>query len=622
MNVDEAQLVRKARASKKKTKRLRNRLHEFQSESFRLRAQARDLQQEAERQEQQAQRLQQQAERQQQEAQRLLEEAEHNNEEIETLKKDCEEANSVQLHLEFQTLCLALRRNDPETRILDRMANHDPPGYARVPGYVLPLGEALRGNTMVSVLYLRACNLLGNIDFDNAATGIECIAPLVNFVSTSTTLRCVRLVDGLREHWDDHLIAAFLRAVGNSSSIQELTCECQLPSEAFHHMVRATTSLRKLDLSFLIDRNDEYDQDQLVDLANAFRSNQSLESLRLSRDCAPPQVLQILSAVPDHPTLQELELHGSNIQTMTHWNGLCSCICSMRQLHHLKLVEFEFTAEKMRAFLRCFVRQDGTDAWCSSMNKLSNDEWEWDNESTALFVEFLKMEVPSDDTPPSVAPLRELRIDDANGSRWLTGPLVASLLIPRPCDGATEQYNQRWTVGSRLTSLSMDVFNFEGFLEALEISATEVRLDTLRLYDLGVGDCNLLKKCVDRMPCLRRVRLARVEDPVTCAHIILHMLRESGGLQTFVVEEDCFDSENGVLFDVAGLRLAEAYCQRNRSLGALLDREAESGQPTTSDRTVQALYPTLLQASKQIPKSRVLSLSSSLEKLGDCIGPE
>jgi hypothetical protein len=99
------------------------------------------------------------------------------------------------------------------------------------------------------------------------------------------------------------------------------------------------------------------------------------------------------------------------------------------------------------------------------------------------------------------------------------------------------------------------------------------------------------------------------------------MLRQCETLHSFVVEEDKDVEGSGMLFDDVRARLAEAYCARNRYLAALLEREAEWGRPMPRERAVQALYPTLLQATKQISKSRLVSLSSSLEKLGDFIGP-
>jgi hypothetical protein len=131
------------------------------------------------------------------------------------------------------------------------------------------------------------------------------------------------------------------------------------------------------------------------------------------------------------------------------------------------------------------------------------------------------------------------------------------------------------------------------------------------------------------MPCLRHLYLAVMRNQARCARIILGMLRENGGLHSIVVEEvllniDGEDVQKGLLFDDVELRLSEAYCLRNQHLAQLLEHETESGhsQPNSSDRARQALYPTLLQAAKQIPKSRLLLPSSSLAQLGDCIGPD
>jgi hypothetical protein len=160
----------------------------------------------------------------------------------------------------------------------------------------------------------------------------------------------------------------------------------------------------------------------------------------------------------------------------------------------------------------------------------------------------------------------------------------------------------------------------EGFLEALANCACQIQLASLRLVEMNPDRCQTLKTCVLQMPGLRHLCLAHITDPSRSSRILLEMLRQNASVRTFLVEDQKYDMFTGLLFDTVGWRLAGAYCQRNRHLAALLEhQEAESDPPM--DRAGQALYPSLLQVAKQIPSSRLWSLASSLEKLGDCIGP-
>jgi hypothetical protein len=598
----EEQLLETVRVCLKKRDRLRARAIEFESELA-------DLYQKAH--------------EQQQEAERLHEECRLKQLESEELNREYSATHMLHIKLEFEAKCLALRRNDPNTRLSwkdKEVSRH--PCYSMIRGYARPLGDALRGNTNVTDLFLDVTNLLDSDNPNNPARDVaEYIKPLVNFVSTSQVLQRVQTIYGHKDkHFYDHLYGAFLEVMGVSSSIEELAHNGRLPTEAFRTMMTSTVSLKRLELNNL-NSCGVYTDPELADLGVAFRDNQSLECLHLGMQCG---LAPILSTLPGHPTLQELKLCGyGNSETMEHWNLMCHCICSLEALRHLTLAAFQFSGEMMQAFFNCLLPQGTADDLCAPITKLSLEGCAFNTESTALFVEFLHTKIDGDSFLARLCCIRELCFVEPTGrdtTLWLTGPLLVSLLLPfGPSD--EQQGNGYQTIGSQLSVLSLNVTNFEGFLEDLVDHAHEVRLDSLRLVELDVAHCHALKTCILKMPCLRNLCLAKVWFPSESSHIILNMLQQSETLQTFVVEEHYNDKETGLLFDDAGVHLAEAYCARNRSLAALLEREAEWGQPIPSDRAVQALYPALLQATKQISKSRLVSLLSSLEKLGDFIGP-
>jgi hypothetical protein len=309
-------------------------------------------------------------------------------------------------------------------------------------------------------------------------------------------------------------------------------------------------------------------------------------------------------------------LGRGRIRTVADWNTLRDCLRSKPTLWNLKFYLVRFSAEKMQVLLNCLARRETEDDWSPGITKLSLDDCDLDDESTALLTEFMHTEVDGNDSPAVFCPLREFCLVYTTGpcTGWLTSSLLVSMLLPS--DG-------RQTIGSRLSSLAVDLAILDdGFLEALSNNAHAIQLDTLRVIDLHVDDCIALKQCVLQLPFLRHLRIARVDEPSESSRVILHMLRLCHTLHTFVVEEHHCDEETGLLFDNIASRFAEACCERNRRLGPLLEQDYGSGQPIPSDRAGQALYPTLLQAVKQTPKSWLLTFSSSFENLGDCIGPE
>jgi hypothetical protein len=645
---EEQQLVQAVRNALHEKDRLQQAVREFERASSRVRTTTRRLRQESRRTKQESRRLQEEAHRLLEESYRLRSEAERlenddnrNDNKLIHLVLPLVKSKITHLNLEFKANCLALRRNDPDTRMLwDGDASAGTPNYASIKGYARPLGEALKGNTVVSALYIALGNLIkSDHPNDPPNDALAYIEPLVDFVSTSPTLKLLKIDRGRRfsgiydaSSFHVPLTASFLTVIGNSSSMEELTLyDCHLPCGAFRTMMTTTASLKKLALRGLETGNDYTVQD-LADLGVAFHENRSLERLWLGRECGVDQISMILSSLPNHATLQELVLFGngnSDETGMRQWNTMGDCVCSLPSLRHLKLVAFEFSADKMRAFVDCLLPRENGEHFGASTTKLTLQECAMDYESTLLFVKFMRTKVEGDNSPGVFSRLRELCLADPPGPDmpvWSAGCLVV-LLLPYQADD-TQQGGGQQTIGSQLSSLSLNVSALEGFLHALEDNAPHIRLDSLRLFGFGVDCCETLKNCVDRMPCLRHLRLVVKNDQASCVRIILEMLRESGRLHSIVVEDVVVPSHDYAaeytvaLFDDVGVRLAGAYCLRNQHLAHLLERERESAQPAPSDRAGQSLFPTLLQATMQTSKSQISFLLTSLWKLGDCIGPK
>jgi hypothetical protein len=464
-------------ASKKRKGRWRYLVQEFEQESKLWRQDARRWQEQAE---------------------RLYEECKLEEKKMAEWKKEHEEENRLRLQLEFDALCLALRRNDPNTRMWN--GGISPPAYSTLQGYARPLGEALRGNTHVSALYVDLSKLLLSSNHDHhRREALAYVEPLVDFVSKGTALQRVNIVNGDAElgGWYDHLSAAFVNAIGNSSSIAELTLLGQFPCGAFRDMMALTMSLKKLEL-WGSESGIRYTAKNLADFVNAFQHNQSLEQLHLMSSCGSILVSRILRSLWGHVTLTELELWGTGVTTMGHWNDFCRYLCSTQVLCHLKLVRFNFSAEKMRLFLHCLIQQDDTDATCAPITKLSLETCDLDDEAMAFFADFMHTKVESKHSPALLCPLRELCLGDWRGSAGLrgwTGPMGVSLLLPIEPNEMQSGAGQQ-TIGSQLSSLSVDASLSGGFLKALAKKAHVIHLDALRIVGLNVERSKTLKKCV------------------------------------------------------------------------------------------------------------------------------
>jgi hypothetical protein len=171
-------------------------------------------------------------------------------------------------------------------------------------GYGSPLGEALLGQTKVSTLCLELANLFHPLD---TADGL---APLFTFLSTSTSLRVVRL--DMSQHSDVvNFFEPMLSAICDNPNICDLTLHHNMivHCESMVHLLKTTNSLQCLSLKL-------YDCDRVL---SGLRSHAVLHTLSISfdKDCkvrcsSLGQLLQGLSALR-HLTLADVAFDGETM---------------------------------------------------------------------------------------------------------------------------------------------------------------------------------------------------------------------------------------------------------------------------------------------------------------------
>jgi hypothetical protein len=524
---------------------------------------------------------------------------------ITKMKQVANEAFRLHRVLRMQLLCRRLQRNDPNVQRIDRGDCSGAPA-----DYVHQLGSALKENTNVRFLFVQLIDWKHCEDHYLAYEQTQKFTePMLVFVATSSALRTVELAScaTTTTSW----ISAFFAAIASNPSIEELQLSSvKIGGDELCHLM--STTVKRLYLTDIHNLNDGDDeQDKMAKLEDSFRS---LESLALE-SVGGAVTLQILHGLKGNAALREMELSGSSMRTLAHWNALSGCLRTTPALRHLKLKWCDFYAEQMQAFLNCLLQRDPaeTNDLCASIVKLSLEDCYMNLDAIDLFGEFMQTESCS----VGHAPLRELSLDDP-AEDAMTRFFEKLLLTPSNSSESTHN-NGGLTIGTQLTALSLrggDCCN--GFLAALAGKPSKSKLDTLRLTGVAVAECKMLKKNVAHLRCLRDLHLADIEDPLQSSQIILDLLRESEGLYSFNVENDT----DVPLFDAATTRLAEAFCLRNQHLPELLECAQSVGHENGLDLEARrSLYPYLLRVIMNRPPSCHVALSTSLMKCGDSIGP-
>jgi hypothetical protein len=153
------------------------------------------------------------------------------------------------------------------------------------------------------------------------------------------------------------LETAVLRAVFSEHGVDSLNATSIEPILLFCN----TTTLKTVNICFIgLSQNYRYSQEERNAIVAAFRSTNTLESLRIFTHDAGV-VESILTGIADGNgngggILQELKLWCYGTKTLAYWTALSNFTHASTQLKHLQLENETLQGDAdMGAFLRCLI---------------------------------------------------------------------------------------------------------------------------------------------------------------------------------------------------------------------------------------------------------------------------
>jgi hypothetical protein len=525
---------------------------------------------------------------------------------VKRLRTEAIEARRMHDALQFDALCLALRRNDPATtELID--TDFYPVGYAR------RLGEALQGNTHVATLKLDLEKLIppASMHETNVVDPSKMLGfaePLMSSIRNGSAMRSLKIHS---EFWDESfepLLGSLMEAAfENRSAMRELTCSPPImptSTTPFHAGMRSDV-LEKLDVRFCDD--DMYSRGDRIRIREAFRQCSRLQSLRVQtedEDIAVMILEGLKGGMQDSSfpfQLRELKFkcHYS-IQTLAYWVALSELVHATDRLKHLQL---EGVLD-MDAFLACLAPP-------CSISKVSLLDCCVENGAIDSLEQFMKMRKQPDS---GGVLLEEFAIDWMCSAEDLCASSFASMFFLQQEDDEEAWYS---TLGSSLHTLSVSSIQHGcyGFLDTMANNSHRLEIKNVKLAELDEADCENLATWISRTHSLQELTLNDISD----AHRILASLRCNGTLHTVFMPGE---KES---------RLANNYCARNKQLGQLIESLTSVESDTVQEmkdhkecsketRSAQSVLPTLLQCAKQISTTRASTALSSLLSLSDSIG--
>jgi hypothetical protein len=503
------------------------------------------------------------------------------------LRVDADEAQKLHDSLQFDALCLALRRNDPATTELP-CDSVFPNGYAR------RLGEALRNNTHVSKVEIQARKLV--LSTRDAKEVLSFIAPFLSFLRSCESLRSISmsfkaLYFSAGKCLENEIMQSLIAIEGE---IEQITISPCVDIALLCHGMHSWSALKTLDIHIGMDSS----RDEQNAIEEAFHScTASLKSLRVDtvNDLWIRCILRGL--LRSDCKLCELKL-SCLIPCNEFWIALSEFAHSSTLLKHLQIEKLGCKKEQMEFLLQCLYGQ-------SSIAKLSFVNCLMDFETMCPLKRFMRTRKENNNL--RVSSLRELVFEDCailylpRAKGWTRSSFVSMFWAdPKVEKGQLRSsYGERSsTIGSRIHSLTMGpVCDCNGAgLGALARNAHRVKLVCLSLYWLDAKDCKHLARYICKASSIRELTLDEIKDQ----HSILRSLRINGTLHRVTIPGEIES------------RLANSFCLRNQQLHHMSlkltvtasdqsDNTVERTQcPLVLDRDAIPLLPTLLQCAKQI----------------------
>jgi hypothetical protein len=196
------------------------------------------------------------------------------------------------------------------------------------------------------------------------------------------------------------------------------------------------------------------------------------------------------------------------------------------------------------------------------------------------------------------------------------------------------------TIGSQVSTLAIErLSSFGDYVDAMASNAPQLRFTSLRVYGMSTGPYLHLLRSASDLPLLRELSIGEMGDISAVALILpslrgngtLHCLNRSGGEDEGSDDFYYGRSHRAGPFGESAMKLVNAYCQRNQCIEQLIGsnvfEDSSNGYGDgditgSSDTSEPWLYPVLLCTARQVPKSYMQLLLSSLIVRGDSVGQQ
>jgi hypothetical protein len=546
-----------------------------------------------------------------------------------------EQARQEAAKVALEDAVFRLRANDP---LLVRLDRH----HIRAHGFGPHLSEALRHNTHVSFRQLTIHEFYSGREL--AGSHHSLADGFLRFLQNSNSLEGAELTCYFMDdnQFYRHM-GWILEALADSPRLRMLKLS-QLVLDgnrsALIHLLRRTQSLQSLSLNCEIE-NGPLD---LQSLGAAVASNTTLLKLviEVTNRLGPSKswiVEPILSQLHLHPTLTDLVLHcWGYIPDLSHVQDLSFYISSPEtRLRRLKLINFQFDAEKMQALVQGL-----------SANQSIEGLWfafcQCDEAATQLFVDYMKAPKPTINvTAVAVAVtaytgLRHLTIEESiaydmvmfspstnNHPAQLSLPQALVAMCSGPAVNNSSGNNDTMendgdidirpgSIGSRLQSLTVDGRGMPRDYERFQQPSFWTPFFESTLPSMGH-----LKSLT-----IFGVHFHALWQSARGGRLIEEGIQKNGSLEHVQIclqhGEDDEDYRRGPprepeqpspLLSPALQRRIQAYCDRNKHLPALLavpklddfDMHVVDEENEVSSRTDVAMFTTLYASSRQAPRT-------------------
>jgi hypothetical protein len=479
-----------------------------------------------------------------------------------------------------------LRRHGKELNCVDLLLS---PSYVGV-------GAALNetnGVSRISGLCASTLSLASEVDAEQ----------MLRFLSECQSLHTVHVSDAVLEEFDDvvqndamaDMVHRVIVALSNNANVQNICLETRLlvRYESIDHLLRSRHSVASLHFSpweFVSGSPSARET-----LSDAFRANQTLERLTLDLDSpASGAVESIFQALVSHSCLKHLVLSGNLREKVDLQISLVSAlvplVAASTALKALTIEGVHVGLEESQELTRGI-----SGSRCLTSLELSRVHFS--SAATTAFMEFVR---PLDN---SLA-LREMKmviVRNISGAQ-MAAMLVGSSLHTLEFDGGdtTHAFLSEFTrlspwihlVCLKLTGLSY-ILNEGTFHYVIDFLKQAVHLREFHVESSGMQfEMDVWMKTMKQ-----NGNLWRVSPP--------SYYKSYDSIKTFTVEERS---------------RMETYCQRNRTMHALLSSALDPDGAESRSQPGQSLLPALFSCASHLPSTGPNSILTGLLGLSESIG--